>query len=437
MSLKIIDNTVYTIGIPGKDIIPNASIKKRQTKVTKRVKNDSQISQQQHSEPMPIPLQPNTENNSNSMKPLLGLNSVAINIPKSDLQYQLNINPNTTTQTLPEFLQMNLQCSPFNLTSDETTKLISEYQSNNIRLIQKAPKKSTTTTQNNVQTTTNLNTSQINVQSQNVQPICINVSQPSNNQNVPIQSQIKNIQHQLGHSQLAVSKNSGTNLTTNVVVQQQPILNNRIGNNIVIQQQQLPQLQPMIRSRVNTTQLMQKSIPQQQEQHQQMLIGNVGSNMHIAGANVIQKPIFQQIRPNALLAAKMNVQQRQQKTKVKASMNIPQSFGENVSTKTNARLSDSNIQHMSKPGPSLSSTGVSNRSVVRPQKQHKLVTKPPSLEKMPPEDYARLRQAVMASLIQTNPEMFTRGQTVIGEITRSQSIDNTESNSETPQNENP
>lgn len=383
LSLKIVDNITYAVGIPGKAVVPNSSSKRRQPMVTK-----PQTSRQQHGEQRaPSLSQPNTENNSGDggspANPLLGSSSATVNLAPCDFQYQLNVNPNsTTTQASSELLQMNLQSSPFNQTSDETTKLSSEYQSNNIRLVQKGSKKTTASTQNNcVHGTSSPGSSQTNVPPQNVQS--------TNNTNVPVQ-------HQLGNN-----NQLETNLT---------ILPSRTGNNIAVQQQQqqqsprleAQQVQQTIRSRLAAA---QKTVAQQQ-------------------------PIFQQTQqPNAPSAGKKtNVQQKQQQPNtVFANTNVTQqqqqSLGDKKLSKTNvARLSDLTAEQMSMAGPSTSAGGV--RFAVRPPPSQKptsaATTKQASLEKLPPEEYARLRQAVMASLLQTNPEMFARGQTVIGEITRSQ-----------------
>lgn len=457
MSLKLIDSVVYTIGTPGKATLPSSSSKKRTIRDSNRVKCESQQQQGEPSTFNKLFSKPHIiENNGN-----FELSSTQINLSTCDLQYQINNNSKNTQQVSSDFLQMNLQHSPFNLTSDEMTKLNSENQSKNIRLIQKPSIKAI---QKNVQIT-NPSSSQINVQ-----PTSINTSQPLTNANVPLQSHITNIQHQIGKNQLPINKKlphlklqnstaqttkvdiqeqhqsqlQETNLSTNVFVQQQPMLQYVLGNNIhmanpcVQKQQQQSQLQPVILPRP-MSQKSQKNILQHETQKQTQ---RAGSNIKITRKNVLQQPQLQQIRPNTP-KTKINIQQRQpqQQTSVRlANVNVSKSIDDNIS-KPNSLLSDLNTQYMSKPGPSLTPVGVPIRSSIKAQKPI-MTTKPPSLEKMPPEDYARLRQTVMASLLQTNPEMFTRGQTVIGEITRSQStnqqVDSNGSNlqTESQQNEN-
>lgn len=455
MSLKLINSVVYIIGIPGKATLPGSSSKKCIVSDSNQIKCEPHTSQQQQSEPSIFnKLFSKThivENNGNSVLPLFELNSSQINLSTCDLHYQLN-NNSKNTQVSSDFLQMNLQHAPFNLTTDEISKLNSENQSNNIRLIHKPSIKAI---QTNVQIT-NPSSSQ-----KNIQPTNISASQPFTNVSVSPQSHITNIR-QLGKNQLPINKKlqhlklqnstvqttniqdiqeqhqsqlQETNQSTNVFVQQQPMLQYVLGNNVhmanvgVQKQQQQPVILPR-----PISQKSQKNILQQEIQR-----GN--SNIKITRKNIVQQPQLQQIRPNTP-KVKINIQQRkpQHQTNIRlANVNVSQSVDD--ISKPNPELSDLNTQYMSKSGPSLSPAGVSIRSSIKAQKPA-MATKPPSLEKMPPEDYARLRQTVMASLLQTNPEIFTRGQTVIGEITRSQStnrqVDSNGSNlqTESQQNEN-
>lgn len=189
-------------------------------------------------------------------------------------------------------------------------------------------------------------------------------------------NEIINVLHKVG-------KNNPSTMSTNFHHLQ--LQNNvQLANNIQQQQQQISQLQSVIQPRI-TTQLLQKStlLPEQQLQLQQ----SVGNNFQLTNTN-IQQPIFQQLRPNSHLT-KVNVQQLQTSIRL-ANMSSPQSRN-NQEPKTGSQI-----------------------LAIRNQKSK---TSQPSLENS--EEDVRLRQVVMASLLENNPEIFSRGQTVIGEITRS------------------
>lgn len=486
MSLKIVDTIVYTIGTPSNSSTLKPFIK-HPTRSSKRVKNEpkkSQFHQQEHKSPRdtsPLSklLSPQKIiENVNSKRSILGLNSAAMNNSMGDLQYQLNINSKNTTVGSQDFMKMNLQRSPFNLTHDEATKLNSEYQSSNIRLVQKSSVRPVTTLKNslvspittNIQTT-NPNPLQINAQfQQQCQQILLPTNKEVLQQNITkLPSQITNKQqHELSNNQSTMNLNfphlqlqnptnnietreqqhhKETNLASDMLVQQQQLLQHCVENNIhlattsVQQQQQIPALPSVVRPKLTTQKIQKNVVSQDQKQlHSQNHIG--GNNIHVANTNVLQQPQFQQIRSNMLLA-KMNTQQRQsqQQTNIQlGNMNVSQQFGENIS-RNNSQISEMNIQHITKPSPSLSTSGVPLRVAIG-QRKPKMKINSSSLEKMPPDDYARLREVVMASLVQNNPELFNRGQTVIGEIKRSQStthsIDLTKSNSltESQKNEN-
>lgn len=182
-----------------------------------------------------------------------------------------------------------------------------------------------------------------------------------------------------------VAKNNPTTMSSNLHHLQ--LQNNvQLPSNIQ-QQQHVSQLQSVIQPRV-ATQLIQKSslLPEQQHQSQQ----SVGNNFQLTNTN-IQQPIFQQLRPNTHLT-KVNVQQLQTNIRLAnmTNMSIPQSWN-NQESKTGSQI-------------------LANRN-------QKSKTSQPSLENN--EEDVRLRQVVMASLLENNPEIFSRGQTVIGEITRS------------------
>lgn len=342
MALKIYDSIVYTIGVPSKTNIPKTSSVKHPIKINQG-ENDlhpDQKSSKEHfssstsSSSKLFTPQPTIENNSNSVRSLRRPNSTIIN------------------HTV-DLSNMDLQHSPFQLRSTDISRLSTDPQSNNIRLIH-SPAKSTSLTllKNDVQVA-NSNSSQI--QSTNAQPLHQNVQ------------------------------------STNVNFQHLQLQNNVHITSSNIQQQQVSQMQSVIQPRV-ATQLLQKNSlqPEQQLQLQQ----SVGSNFQLANTNVIQSPVLQQLRPNTLLT-KVNVQQLKspQHTGIRlANMNISQSYGENIS----------------RTGPQILAI-----------RQQKSKSSQPSLENT--EEDARLRQVVMASLLENNPEMFSRGQTVIGEIIRSQS----------------
>ncbi|VVC25853.1 Hypothetical protein CINCED_3A024820 [Cinara cedri] len=142
MSLCIIDTIVYTIGIEGVSSIMKPNITKLQKRASIKYKQQQErATLNRYREPSPLSKLyfPDhiIENDGNSIRPLLGLSTTTMSVPKVDLEYQFNIGPNQTTQESTEFLRMNLQGFPFNLSTDDINKIISKSQSSHISLIEK------------------------------------------------------------------------------------------------------------------------------------------------------------------------------------------------------------------------------------------------------------------------------------------------------------
>lgn len=420
MSLKIIDNIVYTVGLPGKSAVPKSSIMKNQLNSTKKIGNNSHAQHESKSlvdiSPFKLFIPQHVENNDKSLKrDLLGLNSTKMKSSLNDFKYQLTIDPSDTTLLTPDFFKIDLERPPFNLTRDEANKLNSEYQPNKIKITQKPTK--TKTTQHGKRSSVKKNSKTTNTNSSSKRK---NSSNQSIAKHVPQQSQMTNAQ-QTRNNQSSTNVNlqnlqlqSFGDPTVEIIEtdtqeplqpKQKQLLQKKAGNSIhkaSTSKQQQKKLTPKPARTRLATQSVRKNILQQDQQQLQTNI------IHKPSTNPSQQQQYQKIQPNR--SKKKNVQTRQ------------------LQQQTNFGLSDVNAAHSdsshSDTQPQVSSPSVSAAGVpVRVALKHKKSTsgsQSPSAEKLPPEEYERLRQAVMASLLQTNPGMFSHGQPVIGEITRSQ-----------------
>ncbi|XP_029341698.1 uncharacterized protein LOC100569295 isoform X18 [Acyrthosiphon pisum] len=320
ISLQMINNTVYTIGIPDKSggLKP---ISKRTKEKALQTKSERQKSQK---EPSPLSKlffpQHIIDNNGNSMTPLRGLSSLIPN-PTYDFEYQINTNDQLNKSTLPNFLSMNLKSAPFNLSADEISKLSSEYQSKNIRLI---PASDITNNlrnayllpvQKNIRTS---NANSVNAHSTNVQLPSTSKSQKLNKTHAPPKSKItKAKQHNFGNSSLTMHTSIQHMQIKTTTAQEQLHLDDHKDTNMLVQQylqtmgtsthkQQTSNLLQVKRPGMSSP-LLQNSIVQQDQKMQ--LQHGTGSNSSVAGTNVQQQQLLQQSRSNTNLT-KGNVQQR-------------------------------------------------------------------------------------------------------------------------------
>lgn len=434
MSLKVVDSIVYTIGLPGKPTVPKPSSMSSKAKATLS-ENKLLLQQESKSSKNASPIykfllpQQIVQSNINSMKTKLSLKSELMKSPLFDLEYQLTIDPNDTSLLTPDILQMDLQHPLIDLTSDESTMLNTDYQPNNI-LTQKLSSESKNSMQNissTIQITDQISNLNSSISDFHSTDINLSESLTSVLQNECNKLSINSNFQLLQLPDCEEPMDQPTDMTMDIFDQNQLQQLFDFGDidlepNLLVQQQQQPQLETAILPQLNT-QIIQNDLVQQ-DQHLQVQT-RVGNNMHITSANVSQQPLFQHLQPNTLMT-KINVQQRQSQQQIGVRL-----------TNANAsqsQTSDLNAQHVSKPSVS-SIPSVPIRVAIRQQKPQLSTTQSPTLEKMPAEDYAKLRQAVMTSLLQSNPELFSRGQPVIGEITRSQSVaqsmDVSKSNSQT------
>ncbi|XP_060859769.1 uncharacterized protein LOC132936966 isoform X6 [Metopolophium dirhodum] len=319
-SLQMINNIVYTIGIPDKSggLKP---LSKRTKEKALQMKSEQQKSQK---EPSPLSKlffpQHIIDNNSNSMTPLRGLSLSKPN-HTYDFEYQINTNDQLNKSTVPNFLSMNLKSSPFHLSADEISKLSSEYQSKNIRLI---PASDIT---NNLQNAyllpvqQNIRTSKansINTHSTNVQIPSTSKSQKLNKTQVPPKSKITTAkQHNFGNSSLTMHTSIQHMQIKTTKAQEQLYLDDHKDTDMLVQQylqttststhkQQTSNLLQVTRPGISSP-LLQNSIVQQDQKMQ--LQHGTGSNSNVAGTNVQQQQLLQQSRSNTNLT-KGNVQQR-------------------------------------------------------------------------------------------------------------------------------
>lgn len=317
MSLKMIDNTVYTIGIPNKSggLKP---IPKRNKDNVSQMKNEEDKS---HRESSPLSKlffpQHIIDNDENSMKHLSGL-SLATSIPSCNYEYQLNINDNFKKSTSPSFLNMNLRSAPFNLSADEISKLSSEYQSENIRLVPAAAITNNLQNayllpiQSNVRST---NPNSTNAHSPNGQLPSTSKSHKLNKTQESSKSKTTTVkQHNFGNSSLTMHTSvQHMEIKTTTVQEQLHIDDQRETNTLIqqhlqttntsIHQQQTSNLLQVTQPGTNS-QLLQNSIVQQEQQEH-----SIGSNVSKTGTNVQQQQLLQQIRSNTNLT-KGNIQQR-------------------------------------------------------------------------------------------------------------------------------
>lgn len=312
MSLKMIDNTVYTIGIPNKSgglkLIP----KRNKDKVS-QMKNEEDKSRRESS-PLSKLFFPQhiIDNDGNSMKHLSGL-SLTTSIP-CNYEYQLNINDNFKKSTSPSFLNMNLRSAPFNLSADEISKLSSEYQSENIRLVPAAA--ITNNLQNAYLLPIQSNVRSTNSNSTNDQLPSTSKSHKLNKTQGPSKSKITTVkQHNFGNSSLTMHTSIQHMQIKTTTIQEQLHIDDQRETNTLVQQylqttntsihkQQTSNLLQVTRPGTSS-QLFQNSIVQQEQQQQH----SVGSNVSVTGTNVQQQQLLQQIQSNTNLT-KENIQQR-------------------------------------------------------------------------------------------------------------------------------
>uniref|UniRef100_A0A2H8TRP9 Transcription initiation factor TFIID subunit 5 n=1 Tax=Melanaphis sacchari TaxID=742174 RepID=A0A2H8TRP9_9HEMI len=317
ISLQMINNTVYTIGIPDKSggLRP---IPKRSKEKTLQMKNEQKS--RRESSPLSKLFFPQhiIDNDGNSMKPLHGLISTASKHPPFNYEYQLNTNNQFKKSTSPSFLNMNLRSAPFNLSADEISKLSSEYQSENIRLV---PATDITNNlqnayllpvQQNVRTT---NQNSINIHSTNDQLPSTSKSQKSNKTPGPSKSKITTAKQQnFGKSNLTMHTSIQHMQIKTTTIQEQLHIDDQRETNTLVQQyvqttststhkQQTSNLLQFTRPGMSS-QLPQNSIGQQEQQQH-----SVGSSISVGGTNVQQQQLLQQMRSNINLT-QGNVQQR-------------------------------------------------------------------------------------------------------------------------------
>ncbi|XP_022174568.1 uncharacterized protein LOC111036738 [Myzus persicae] len=319
ISLKMINNIVYTIGIPDK----SGSLKpmpKRNREKASQMKSEQRKSQRELS-PLSKLFFPQhiIDNNGNSKRPLRGLSSTIPN-PTYNFEYQIN-NDQLKKSTLPNFLSMNLRSAPFNLTAEEISKLSSEYQSENIRLIPAV------TITNNLQNAYLLpvqpnvrtsNSNSTNLHPTNVQLPSTSKSQKLNKTQGQSKSKITTAkQHNFGNSSLTMHTSIQHMQIKTTTAQEQLHLDDHRDTNMLVQQylqttstnthkQQTSNLLQVTHPGMSS-QVLQNSIVQQDQQVQ--LQHDVGSNSNLAGTNVQQQQLIQNLQSNTNLT-KGNVQQR-------------------------------------------------------------------------------------------------------------------------------
>lgn len=419
MSLKIIDNIVYTIGLPGKSAAPKSTIINNQPNSTKKTGNNPQNESTFLGDisPFKLFLPQDVENNDKSIKQsLLGLNTTKMKSSLNDFKDQLTIDPSDTTLLTPDFFKVDLERPPFNLTCDETSKLNSEYQSNKIKLTEK-PTKTKTNQQGKRSSSIQKNSKTANTTNSSSKRK--NSSNQSITKHVPQQTQMTNAQ-QIGNDQSPTSVNLQNLQLQNFEDPTVPTINTDTQESLQLRPMQLLQTKSVssihkastskqhqkkptpkpVRTRL-TTQSVRKNIPQQDQQQLQTRI------LHKTSTNPSQQ--YPKIQPKSVPKKKIvQTRQSQQQTSFGlAEMNVAQSL--TSGSNTQAQL----------PGPSTSAAGMPVRVALK-QQMSTPESPSSSFETLPPDEYERLHQAVMASLLQTNPGMFSHGQPVISEITRSQ-----------------
>lgn len=438
MSLKIIDNIVYTIGLPDKSTSSKPSIIQNQSNPTKKTGNNPQHESTFLGDISPFKffLPQHAENNDKSLKQcLLGLNTTKMKSSLNDFKKQLTIDPSDTTLLTPDFFKMDLLRPPFNLTCDEASKLNSEYQSNKIKLTPKPTK--TKTNQHSKRSSVQKNNKKTNTNSSSKKK---NSSHQSITKHVPQQSQMTNTQ-QIGNNQSLTTVNLQNLQLQNFGDLTVPTIKTDTQESLQLKPMQLLQMKSVssiqkastskqhqkkqtpkpVRARL-TTQSVRKNIPQQEQQQLQTRI------LHKTSTNPSQQ--YPKIQPNKSASKKkfVQTQQSQQQTNFElVEVNVAQSL--TSGSETQPQVSSS----------STSAASVPVRVALK-QQQSTSESQSPSFEKLPPEEYERLRQAVMASLLQTNPGMFSHGQPVISDIIRSQptnqSLEDTNPNIQTKSQQN-
>lgn len=396
MSLQIIDNIPYIIGIQGKVCESKPTSTKHRKRSSQLPKNNLQQPREPSQSSKLSFLHPTTEN-SNSMKP--GSSSTG----------------------------MTSACdSQINSVNKKKRKIISSSDSN-VKLLQKPYIKSKGSLQRNIQITSP-NSTQTNIQSssdqfvqqsqQNVQPTTINLSQNQVTMNVNTkQSKAKNCRNSKA-VKMDVEEQFVYRLQdsdkSNVMAPQQQSVQHHLGNNIHIANSTNKQQQSLTPAQLKTqisTKLNQKNNAKQEQIRSQHLIGG---NILITGTNIQQQQqsLFQ-LRPNISKSSIGNIQQQHQSNIRLTNMNVTKTLGDNV-TINNVRKTNMSAQQ----GLSKASTSVSGPIQIG---KKKLSTGKYTLGKVLPENYQKMRKSVMESLLKTNPEMFVGGQTIIGEIIRNPS----------------
>lgn len=312
LSLQIIDNIIYTIGIPDKSggLKP---LPKRNREKDSQMKSEQQKSQKEPSLLSKLFFPEHIiDKNGSSMIPLRGLGST-IPSTTNNIDYQINIDDQLKKSTFSNLFDLNLRSAPFNLTADEISKLSFQYQSENIRFI---PAVSIT---NNLQNAYLLPVQQNiranNLNSTNVQLPSTSKSQKLNKTQGPSKTKTTTAKkNNFGNSSLTMHSSIQHMQIKTTTVQEQLCLDDHRETNMSVQQylqttsssthkQQTTNLLHVTRPGVSS-QLIQNSIEQQVQ-----LQNDVESNSNAAGTNVQQQQLLQQSQPNKNLT-KGNVQQR-------------------------------------------------------------------------------------------------------------------------------
>lgn len=327
----MIDNIVYTIGIPDK-----AGGLKSLSKGNKETAIQMKSEQKSQKEPSPLSKlffpQHILNNNGNSMTPSRRSSSTTP-IPTFNFQYQINTNDQFKNSSLPNFLSLDLKSAPFNLSADEISKLSSEYQSKNIRLI---PAVDITNNLKNAyllpaqQNVRASNANSINAHSTNVQLPSTSKAQKLNKTQAPPKSKKTTAkQHNFGNSSLTMHTSIQPMQIKTTTVPEKLHLDDHKETNMLVQQylqttstithkQQTSNLLQVTRSGM-TSPLLQNSIVQQEQKMQ--LQHSIGNNSNVTGTNVQQQQLLQQSRSNTNLK-KGKVQQCLSSQKNNRSSNV-------------------------------------------------------------------------------------------------------------------
>jgi len=295
ISLQIIDNVVYTIGIPDKSGCLKP-LSKRSREKDSQIKSEQQKSQKEPSLLSKLFFPKHIiDNNGSSMMPLRGLGST---IPSTNcnFDYQINIDDQLKKSTFPNFFDLNLSSAPFNLTADEISKLSFQYQSENIRLIPAV------SINNNLQNAYLLpvqqNIRKSNLNSTNVQLPSTSKSQKLDKTQGPSKTKTTVKQNNFGNSSLTMHSSIQQMQIKTTTVQEQLHLDDHRETNMSVQQylqttststhkQQTTNLLQYVARPGVSSQLNQNSIVQQEQQVQQQ--NDVGSNSNSSGTNVQQR----------------------------------------------------------------------------------------------------------------------------------------------------